>query len=226
MTNVIYEAKIQCRHRQFEVRDDFQLSVGWLTNFINRYSFKSRRIHGESGEVDINVDSIQEAYNSLPNTAANYIQRPNYVVVLKFIRLGSLLFEFVMLMDPTISLHILLVVMKLDKDLPGKVSRFVEFIFSNAYKYGDNTKGWMTKDIFRKILRKTDNAVYAAHKDKNVLLLMDNGPSHKILDILELENVELYTLPPNTTSHYQPLDTGIITALKNKYQYIYKCFNT
>ena len=109
-----------------------------------------------------------------------------------------------------------MVVMQLDKDSTQKVSRFVEFIIVNFQKF--TTKAWMTKGIFRKILRKIDNAVYAAHKGKKVLLLMDNTPSHKNLDI-ELENFELCILPPNTTSHYQPLDVKIIAAFKKKYQY-------
>ena len=92
-------------------------------------------------------------------------------------------------------------------------------IVSNAYKYYNNTKAWMTKEIFRKILRKIDNAVYTAHKGKKVLLLMDNAPLHKNLD-MELENIEICMLPPNTTSHYQPLDVGLIAAFKKRYQYV------
>ena len=54
---------------------------------------------------------------------------------------------------------------------------------------------------------------------KKVLLLIDDAPSHKIPS---LQNVEIMTLPPNTTSVYQPLDAGIIAAFKKQYRYVVK----
>ena len=44
-------------------------------------------------------------------------------------------------------------------------------------------------------------------------MLADNVSSHKVND-LELSNVKLYFLPPNTTTQLQPLDQGIIYSLK------------
>ncbi|CEP09176.1 hypothetical protein [Parasitella parasitica] len=51
---------------------------------------------------------------------------------------------------------------------------------------------------------------------RNVLLLLDNAPVHDSSFILS--NVKLLFLPPNTTSHTQPLDAGIIANFKNHYR--------
>lgn len=51
------------------------------------------------------------------------------------------------------------------------------------------------------------------HVNRPILLLIDNAPGH-ILEGLELRNVKILRLPPNTISKYQSLDTGIITAFK------------
>ena len=50
---------------------------------------------------------------------------------------------------------------------------------------------------------------------RKVLLLLDNATSHVNL---ELSNVHIHFLPPNTTSHLQPMDAGIIRNFKLKYK--------
>ena len=51
-------------------------------------------------------------------------------------------------------------------------------------------------------------------KGQKVLLFVDNATSHSII---QLCNVKLKYLPANTTSILQPLDQGIILAMKQKY---------
>ena len=46
-----------------------------------------------------------------------------------------------------------------------------------------------------------------------MLLIIDNAPSH-IWKTEEFPNLDIVTLPPNTTSKLQPLDAGIIAAFK------------
>ncbi|KAG2214135.1 hypothetical protein INT45_010235 [Circinella minor] len=65
MASIIHQVKIQCRRRQLEVPEDFQFSNGWLTKFMRRYGFKSRRIHCESGEEEVNADNIQDKFNAV-----------------------------------------------------------------------------------------------------------------------------------------------------------------
>ena len=52
-------------------------------------------------------------------------------------------------------------------------------------------------------------------QNRHVLLLLDNAPSHPKLT---LNNVTLQFLPANTTSKSQPMDEGIIQALKLRYR--------
>ena len=65
---------------------------------------------------------------------------------------------------------------------------------------------------------------------RKILLLTDNAPSHKIpedegshsqmhgFNCISMENVLILFLPPNTTSHVQPLDAGIIRSFKAGYR--------
>ena len=50
--------------------------------------------------------------------------------------------------------------------------------------------------------------------------MVDNAGGHKIPDkqLEEMENVKLYFLPPNLTSHLQPCDAGIIRSFKAHYR--------
>ncbi|CAB4483620.1 unnamed protein product [Rhizophagus irregularis] len=47
---------------------------------------------------------------------------------------------------------------------------------------------------------------------------MDNAKCHDCDNISNLSNIKIYFLPPNTTSHLQPLDQGIIYSLKAQYR--------
>ena len=51
---------------------------------------------------------------------------------------------------------------------------------------------------------------------KQVILLIDNAPSHKIT--IDLTNIKIIFLPPNLTSVLQPLDAGVIACLKRYYR--------
>jgi len=55
-----------------------------------------------------------------------------------------------------------------------------------------------------------------AAKNRKILLLLDNAPSH--IHSIELVYVQIEMLPPNTTSHIQPLDAGIIKNFKLQYK--------
>ncbi|CAH0725635.1 unnamed protein product, partial [Brenthis ino] len=76
--------------------------------------------------------------------------------------------------------------------------------------YESNRKAWMTGDIFTKWARAWDREL--TKKNKKILLLVDNCPAHP--HIADLKNITLVFLPPNTTSVLQPMDQGIIRALK------------
>ena len=82
--------------------------------------------------------------------------------------------------------------------------------------YYHNKNAWMTKSIFVLYFR-AFNAKMKERRRK-VLVLMDNAAVHD--SELQLSNVQFVYLPPNTTSHFQPLDAGIIACFKKQYRYI------
>ncbi|EXX53371.1 hypothetical protein RirG_244560 [Rhizophagus irregularis DAOM 197198w] len=51
-----------------------------------------------------------------------------------------------------------------------------------------------------------------------ILLLADNAPTHLLDETIQLSNIKVYFLPPNTTAHLQPLDAGIINSFKAQYR--------
>nr|CAG8516900.1 7435_t:CDS:2 [Entrophospora candida] len=52
---------------------------------------------------------------------------------------------------------------------------------------------------------------------KKSVLLIDNCPAHTDGSYLSLKNLHVVYLPPNTTSHIQPCDAGIIHNFKVNY---------
>ena len=83
--------------------------------------------------------------------------------------------------------------------------------------YQNNSKAWMLSTIFQEWLQEFDRQVGQRHGGQRVLLLIDNCSSHKIENLI-LSYVDIYFLPPNTTSKLQPLDAGIIMAFKKHYR--------
>ena len=79
-------------------------------------------------------------------------------------------------------------------------------------EYHANEKAWMISGIFKTWLNKLDKRM--GRKGRKVLLFLDNATSHSNL---QLCNVKLKFLPANTTSILQPLDQGIILAVKRNY---------
>ena len=53
-----------------------------------------------------------------------------------------------------------------------------------------------------------------------ILLLLDNAPDHAAVDILQSKDGKVSTMffPPNTSSILQPMDQGILEALKRRYK--------
>jgi hypothetical protein len=83
--------------------------------------------------------------------------------------------------------------------------------------YRNNSKAWMLSTIFQEWLQEFDRQVGQRHGGQRILLLIDNCSSHKIENLI-LSYVDVYFLPPNTTSKLQPLDAGIIMAFKKHYR--------
>jgi len=71
----------------------------------------------------------------------------------------------------------------------------------------------MLTSLMEEYLKNLNNLMLASNR--NILLLLDNAPVHPCI---ELSNVKLVFLPPNTTAGTQPLDAGIIKSFKYHYR--------
>jgi hypothetical protein len=73
----------------------------------------------------------------------------------------------------------------------------------------------MTVFIFQQWLREFNARMASAHR--NVVLLMDNAPSH-VLGCITLSNVRVIMFAPHLGIKVQPMRGGIIAAFKGKYR--------
>lgn len=81
----------------------------------------------------------------------------------------------------------------------------------------NNKRSWMTSSSFEEWLNKLNEKM--KRQKRSVLLFLDNATSHPRCN---LSNVRLLSFPPNTTAVLQPLDQGVIKAVKSHYRKL--CF--
>ncbi|KAE9093926.1 hypothetical protein PF005_g18302 [Phytophthora fragariae] len=84
-----------------------------------------------------------------------------------------------------------------------------------GFYYRNNKKAWMTRALNTEWIKAFDRDMRSQGRD--VLLLVNNASSHD-LESGELTNITVQKLPPNTTSHLQPMDMGIISCCKGNYR--------
>lgn len=97
---------------------------------------------------------------------------------------------------------------------------FKNFDHKSFVDYTANRKGWNTQALFKNLLMGFNRHLQGKHR--NAFLLLDNAASHTLSEIelksLNVTNIEMYYLPPNTTAYLQPLDQGIGRSFKAKYR--------
>lgn len=82
--------------------------------------------------------------------------------------------------------------------------------------YKSNTNAWVTTREFQEFLIALEKDM--RFRKRKILLLVDNCSSHLVPTDTPLQFVRVHFLPPNTTSHLQPLDAGIIQNFKLFYR--------
>src|SRR4051812_3591130 len=75
-----------------------------------------------------------------------------------------------------------------------------------------NQKSWMQVSIWNEYIKKFNTRM--RRQNRNILLLVDNAPTHALYETTHLTNITIKYLPPNTTTHLQPCDQGIINSFK------------
>ena len=96
----------------------------------------------------------------------------------------------------------------------SKNPRCFKGVKSIPCRYCAQAKSWMSSELFEEWIKELDRS-FGVQKRK-IALIVDNCPAHPT--VTGLEWIELIFLPPNTTSVTQPMDQGVIRALKAKYR--------
>ena len=78
--------------------------------------------------------------------------------------------------------------------------------------YRNNSKAWMTSDIFMEFLNKLNKMKL---QGRHIIMLLNNCLSHPAIT---LSNIKLVFYPKNCTSKLQAMDFGVIANLKAKYK--------
>uniref|UniRef100_UPI00358E07B1 jerky protein homolog-like n=1 Tax=Myxine glutinosa TaxID=7769 RepID=UPI00358E07B1 len=91
--------------------------------------------------------------------------------------------------------------------------------------YCHTYNAWMTSDIFKKwfheeFVPSVRSFLRRRGLEQKAILLIDNCPAHPAETQLRTRDgkIRAYFLPKNTTSKIQPMDAGIISALKKRYR--------
>jgi hypothetical protein len=235
LTDLLIKEKAKVFAQAFNIQEsELMFSNGWLEKFKKRNNIQRYRAHGEAGSAPLESlteertklrrllgrFTLDRIYN-IDETGLFYRMPPNQTLSSKPV-LGQK-------KDKT-RITVLLGVNATgtDKLMPwviGNAKRPRPFSRINLQRlpvhYRANPKAWMNSSIFEEILRHLDNHFRA--QNKKILLLVDNASSHISSqqgnsDVLNLTHVEVAFLPPNTTSHLQPLDAGVIKSFKAHYK--------
>ena len=199
---------------------DFAYSRGWLQRFKVRRGIKRRLYEGEADSADMTAVNAgrQNLQKILESYAADDIYNIDETGL--FFRLGpnsTLATQKTHGMKKSkerLTVALAANASGTDKRRPfviAKVNR--PRCFGKSYnpetyvRYRSNKKAWMTAELFIEWLKDFDRQMSLANR--NVILLCDNAASHTQGD-LHLRSLKLHFLPPNTTSHIQPMDAGII----------------
>jgi len=83
-------------------------------------------------------------------------------------------------------------------------------------RYTNQASSWMDWEVCQKWFDEVFVPHVRATCTGKVLLLWDNCSGHKIHN--PHADIEVLELPPNVTSRFQPLDGGIIVAVKRRYK--------
>jgi hypothetical protein len=207
-------------------REQLSFSNGWLRSFKERNKIKNYREFGESGSVDqlalenFIPEFINELENYHPDDIYNfdecalfYRMEPDRSLATK--RLSGRKKD-----KERITVGLCTNASGSDKLSPLIIGKYKNpRCFKNinlrnvGVNYKWNTKAWMTAIIFQEWVTTFDKIIRIKEPARKVLLIIDNAGCHN-LNGIELKNVKIKFLPPNTTSRLQPLDAGIIASFK------------
>lgn len=211
--------------------DKFKGSNGWIENFKKRHNLKHYNMHGEAASAPLqDLDAMRE---NLRQTLKNYSpddifncdetglfwkMKPNHTISngpVAGTKQSKDRVTVLLTCNATGS----------EKMRPLFIHKYenpraIRGINKNTLpvNYYWNPKSWMQVSIWNEYLKKLDARMRA--QGRNILLLVDNAPTHALYENTHLTNITIEHLPPNTTAHLQPCDQGIINSFKVQFYYL------
>ncbi|CAI6352429.1 unnamed protein product [Macrosiphum euphorbiae] len=212
--------------KEFEC-ENCKASNGWLDKFKSRYNISFKVVCGESKSVD--TETVDEWRIKVKQLISSYEPRNIYNadepgLFYKILPNKTLSFKNEICTSGKKSKERLTVMLcvnligEFEKPLIIGKSKKPRCFKNVDIKRLDlhweaNKKAWMTRCIMTEWLMWFDEKM--KKQKRKIILFLDNATSHPDL---KLQNINLVFLPPNTTSHCQPLDQGIIQNFKVIYR--------
>ena len=220
---------------QYQGKEQPKFSNGWLGNFQKRFNIKEYINHGEAAAAQIdNPDAIAQIEKirrlvikydlddvlNMDETGLFWKLTPDRTLATKAGSGGKKSKDRVTLVFTVSASGKKELVWCIAKSKnPRCFKKINRRLLRVIYRY--NKTKWMTGLLMEEYLRWLDNKMRG--EGRQVLLLLDNFSGHELGVQLVggkkgLANVRIEWLPPNTTSHWQPLDQGIIASFKLQYR--------
>lgn len=215
------------RESDLENYGKFKITDYFVRKFIETFSYKYSRLHGESLSADLSkinefrdrFEEVEKRFTkgcifNLDETAIYIKGLSDHSYIAKDVSNKSVKQQKTRM---TLLLGINMEGEKLRPLIVGKSANpraYRNISLENiGVSYKSNKTGWMTRALFEEYLNELNEQLIT--QGKKILALVDNFSGHKIEN---LSNIELMFLPENTTSVLQPLDLGVISSFKRKYK--------
>lgn len=222
--------------------NDFKASEGWLESWKNRYGVRKLQICGEklSAEPE-DVEDFKNTLHSLleeegitgdqlyncDETGLNYKMLPTYTLASKqedsapgYKKKKERV--TILACSNATGAH------KLTLGFIGKSKKPRAFKNCRDFSslpvwYRHQKSAWMNSILFKEWFHNQFVPQVEKHLEKNNLprkavLLLDNAPSHPDQEELKDGEIKCLFLPPNVTSLCQPMDQGVLEAMKRVYR--------
>ncbi|XP_065196846.1 tigger transposable element-derived protein 4-like [Sycon ciliatum] len=206
--------------------DNFSLDLNWIERWKKRHGVSCKQIVGESASadhasaktwLDTQLDPIRQDYDdkdifNADETGLFWKMSPEKTLAFKgeTCKGGKHAKDRVTVLVATSADG-----EKLPLYVIGKSKRPHCFrgVLNIPVEYEANKKAWMTGQLFEQWCNRLNNRM--VREGRRIALILDNFAGHPHLD---LSNISIFFLPPNTTSMTQPMDAGIIKNLKHHYR--------
>jgi len=205
--------------------DKFKGSHGWIDNFKKRHNLKQYCIHGEAAsapleDLDAMRDRLRETLKGYdPENIFNCDETGLFWKMKPSRTISNGPVSGTKQSKDRITVLLTCNASGTEKLCPLFIHKYENpRVLKNINKktlpvdYYWNQKSWMQVSIWNEYLKKLDNRM--RRQNRKILLLVDNAPTHALYETTHLTNVTIEHLPPNTTSHLQPCDQGIIKSFK------------